>query len=45
MIAVLIGYEALVRLFAPVAIGFKEVIPIACLGLAANVKRPALERR
>jgi cation diffusion facilitator family transporter len=37
MIAVLIGYESIVRLFAPVAIHFAEAIPIACLGLAVNV--------
>ena len=37
MIAVLIGYEAVSRLFAPVAIDFKEAIPIAGLGLAVNV--------
>jgi len=37
MIAILIGYEALSRLFAPVPIRFSEAIPIACLGLAVNV--------
>jgi cation diffusion facilitator family transporter len=37
MIAVLIGYEAVSRLFAPVAIHFAEAIPIAVLGLAVNV--------
>ena len=37
MIAVLVGYEAVSRLFAPVAIAFGEAIPIACLGLAVNV--------
>jgi cation diffusion facilitator family transporter len=37
MIAILIGYEALSRLFDPVPIRFSEAIPIACLGLAANV--------
>ena len=37
MIAVLIGYEAVSRLFSPVAIDFKEAIPIAGLGLAVNV--------
>jgi cation diffusion facilitator family transporter len=37
MIAVLIGYEAVSRLFAPVPIHFAEAIPIACLGLAVNV--------
>ena len=37
MIAVLIGYESLSRLFAPVPIHFAEAIPIACLGLAVNI--------
>ena len=37
MIAVLIGYAAIARLFAPVPIRFAEAIPIACLGLAVNV--------
>ena len=37
MIALLIGYEAVSRLFAPVPIHFSEAIPIACLGLAVNV--------
>jgi len=37
MIAVLIGYEAVSRLFSPVRIHFAEAIPIACLGLAVNV--------
>ncbi|WP_428392713.1 CDF family Co(II)/Ni(II) efflux transporter DmeF [Lichenicoccus sp.] len=37
MIAVLIGYEAVGRLFAPVPIRFAEAIPIATLGLAVNV--------
>jgi cation diffusion facilitator family transporter len=37
MIAVLIGYEAASRLFAPVPIHFAEAIPIACLGLGVNV--------
>jgi cation diffusion facilitator family transporter len=37
MIAVLIGYEAVSRLFAPVPINFTQAIPIACLGLAVNV--------
>lgn len=37
MIALLIGYEAVSRLFAPVPIHFGEAIPIACLGLAVNV--------
>jgi cation diffusion facilitator family transporter len=37
MIALLIGYEAIGRLFAPVPIQFSEAIPIACLGLAVNI--------
>ncbi len=37
MIALLIGYEAVSRLFAPVPIHFREAIPIAVLGLAVNV--------
>ncbi len=37
MIALLIGYEAMSRLLSPVAIHFREAIPIACLGLAVNV--------
>jgi cation diffusion facilitator family transporter len=37
MIALLIGYEAISRLFAPVPISFNEAIPIAVLGLIVNV--------
>ncbi len=37
MIAILIGYEAVRRLFAPVPIHFAEAIPIAALGLAVNL--------
>jgi cation diffusion facilitator family transporter len=37
MIALLIGYEAVSRLLAPVPIHFGEAIPIAALGLAVNV--------
>lgn len=37
MISLLIGYEAITRLFAPVPIHFSEAIPIACLGLAVNI--------
>jgi cation diffusion facilitator family transporter len=37
MIALLIGYESVSRLFDPVPIHFAEAIPIACLGLAVNV--------
>jgi cation diffusion facilitator family transporter len=37
MIALLIGYESLGRLFHPVAIAFDEAIPLAALGLAVNL--------
>ena len=37
MIAALIGYESISRLFRPVPIHFAEAIPIACLGLAVNL--------
>jgi cation diffusion facilitator family transporter len=37
MIAVLIGYEAVARLIAPVPISFNETIPIAVLGLIVNI--------
>jgi Co/Zn/Cd efflux system component len=37
MISLLIGWEAVTRLVAPVPIAFNEAIPIACLGLAVNV--------
>ncbi len=37
MIALLIGYEAVVRLTAPVAIDFGQALPIAGLGLAVNI--------
>jgi cation diffusion facilitator family transporter len=37
MIALLIGYESVSRIFAPVAIHFAEAIPIACVGLAVNI--------
>jgi cation diffusion facilitator family transporter len=37
MIALLIGYESVSRIFAPVQIHFREAIPIACLGLAVNI--------
>jgi cation diffusion facilitator family transporter len=37
MIAILIGYEAVSRLIAPVPISFNEAIPIAMLGLIVNV--------
>src|ERR1700731_1657576 len=37
MIAILIGYESVARLFQPIPIHFTEAIPIACLGLAVNI--------
>jgi cation diffusion facilitator family transporter len=37
MIALLIGYEAVSRLFAPGVIDFAEAIPIAVLGLLVNI--------
>jgi cation diffusion facilitator family transporter len=37
MIALLIGYESVMRLVAPVPIHFAEAIPIAGLGLAVNI--------
>jgi cation diffusion facilitator family transporter len=37
MITLLIGYESVSRIFMPVAIHFREAIPIACLGLAVNI--------
>ncbi len=37
MIAVLIGYESVSRIFQPVPIHFSEAIPIALLGLGVNV--------
>src|SRR5271165_2331854 len=37
MIALLIGYEAVSRLFAPVPIRFAEAIPIAVVGLLVNI--------
>ncbi len=37
MIALLIGYEAISRIFSPVQIHFAEAIPIACLGLVVNI--------
>jgi cation diffusion facilitator family transporter len=37
MIALLIGYEAVSRLFTPAPIRFAQAIPIAFLGLAVNV--------
>ena len=37
MIALLIGYELVSRIFRPVPIHFAEAVPIACLGLAVNI--------
>lgn len=37
MIAILIGYESISRIFQPIAIHFSEVIPIAFLGLGVNI--------
>ena len=37
MIAILIGYELISRILAPVPIHFAEAIPIAVLGLAVNI--------
>jgi cation diffusion facilitator family transporter len=37
MIALLIGYEAVMRFLSPVTIRFTEAIPIAVLGLAVNL--------
>jgi len=37
MIALLIGYESVTRVLAPIQIHFAEAIPIACVGLAVNV--------
>jgi cation diffusion facilitator family transporter len=37
MMALAVGYESAVRLYAPVVIHFDEAIPIAVIGLAANL--------
>jgi cation diffusion facilitator family transporter len=37
MIAILIGYESVSRILAPIPIHFAEAIPIACVGLAVNL--------
>jgi len=37
MIALLIGYDSISRIFDPVTIHFAEAIPIACVGLAVNL--------
>ena len=45
MIALLIGYEAVSRLFAPAPIRFAEAIPIAFLGLVVNVASAVAAKR
>jgi cation diffusion facilitator family transporter len=42
MIALLIGYESVTRLFQPVTIAFTEALPIAVLGLVVNLASAAL---
>ncbi len=42
MIALLIGYESVIRLFDPVTIAFGEALPIAVLGLVVNIASAAL---
>jgi cation diffusion facilitator family transporter len=37
MIAVLIGYEAVLRFLSPIPIHFREAIPIAVVGLGVNI--------
>jgi cation diffusion facilitator family transporter len=37
MIALLIGYESVLRLFHPVVISFNQALPIAGIGLGVNV--------
>jgi cation diffusion facilitator family transporter len=37
MIALLIGYESVTRVLAPIPIRFAEAIPIACFGLLVNI--------
>ena len=37
MIALVIAYELVSRVFAPAPIQFSQAIPIACLGLAVNI--------
>ena len=45
MIALLIGYELVSRIFTPVPIHFAQAIPIACLGLAVNIASAWLTKR
>src|SRR5262249_18569334 len=42
MIAILIGYEAVTRLIAPIPVRFDEAIAIAALGLAVNLASAVL---
>jgi cation diffusion facilitator family transporter len=42
LVALLIGWESLERLFEPVAIGFNEAIGVAVLGLVVNLASAAL---
>src|SRR5690348_7406720 len=37
MIALLIGYDSISRIFTPVTIHFAQAIPIACVGLTVNL--------
>jgi cation diffusion facilitator family transporter len=37
IVALLVGYESVMRLFEPVAIRFDEAIPVAVIGLAVNL--------
>jgi cation diffusion facilitator family transporter len=37
VVALLVGYESLVRLYSPVTIRFDEAIPIAVIGLMVNI--------
>jgi cation diffusion facilitator family transporter len=37
VVALAVGYESVIRLYAPVAIRFDEAIPIAVIGLAVNI--------
>ena len=37
IVALLVGYESLIRLYSPVAIKFDEAIPIAVIGLLVNI--------
>lgn len=37
VVALLVGYESLIRLYSPVAIKYDEAIPIAVIGLLVNI--------